>query len=187
MEELAMLRTVRSRWFIAVIAALVSAVVVGGIAWAVSTPPQNPVDANGNIHACYNPKSGAMKLQTVSACSSKQTPIAWTQQPTTYSTVNDAPLNSNTNTAASIAVPAGNYYVRALFQTSGLNGGGTVFCTGPHLPIVKLLVPGTASQFELIGVNRFTAPDTISVACSGTIEGSLHTILSATAGNVIGN
>jgi hypothetical protein len=182
-----MLRTVRSRWFIAVVAALVGVVVAGGIAWAVSTPPQNPVDANGNIHACYNPKSGAVKLQTVPACSSKQTPIAWTQQPTTYSTVNDAPLNSNTNTAASLAVPAGNYYVRALIQTAALTAAGTIFCTGPHLPIVKLFIPQTASQFEIVGVNRFTAADTISVSCSGAMEGSLHTVLYATAGNVIGS
>src|SRR5437868_9105376 len=53
-----MTRLLRSPLFIACVASTITAVVVGGIAWAV----QSPVDSNGVIHACYNPSNGNLQL-----------------------------------------------------------------------------------------------------------------------------
>jgi hypothetical protein len=70
-----MTRLLRSRLFIACIASTITAVVVGGIAWAV----QSPVDSNGVIHACYNPSNGNMQLNVKGTCptTGDKTPITW--------------------------------------------------------------------------------------------------------------
>jgi len=48
----------RSRIFVACVASTVTALVAGGVAWAV----QSPVDSRGVVHACYNPTTGGMHL-----------------------------------------------------------------------------------------------------------------------------
>jgi len=69
------LRFPRSRVAIAVAASVATALVVGGVAWAV----QSPVDQNGVIHACYNPSNGEMHLDVKGSCPAKgqSTPITW--------------------------------------------------------------------------------------------------------------
>jgi len=73
-----MMRVFRSRLFVAGLAGFVLAGVGGGVAWAL----QSPVDGSGVIHACYNPSTGAMKLDTKGACplTGTKTPITWNAQ-----------------------------------------------------------------------------------------------------------
>ncbi len=73
-----MLRIVRSRVFVALGAVIVTAVVVGGTAWAL----QSPVDGTGTIHGCYNPASGAVKLNVQTSCpaTGDAMPITWNAQ-----------------------------------------------------------------------------------------------------------
>ncbi len=61
--------------FVASAVGVIVLVGVGGIAWAL----QSPIDNNGVIHACYNPKTGAMHLDVAGACPNKgpNTPITW--------------------------------------------------------------------------------------------------------------
>ena len=68
-------RILRSRISSAVAAAVVTASVAGGVAYAAI----EPIDAEGTIHGCYNPASGALKLLTMPACPTKgyTTAIAW--------------------------------------------------------------------------------------------------------------
>jgi hypothetical protein len=55
-------------------ASVVTAVVVGGAAWAL----QSPVDGNGVIHACYNAGTGAISLDVKGVCpKGKSTSITW--------------------------------------------------------------------------------------------------------------
>jgi hypothetical protein len=58
--------------------AILTTFIVGGVAWAL----QSPIDGNGVIHACYNPTTGAMSLDTKGACPArgKTTPITWNAQ-----------------------------------------------------------------------------------------------------------
>jgi hypothetical protein len=58
--------------------AIVTSLVVGGVAWAL----QSPVDGNGVIHACYNPTTGAMHLNVKGTCptTGQKTPITWNAQ-----------------------------------------------------------------------------------------------------------
>jgi hypothetical protein len=54
--------------------------VAGGTAGAV-TAVQSPIDSNGLIHACYNPNTGAVKLNVKTSCPAigDKTPITWSQ------------------------------------------------------------------------------------------------------------
>lgn len=72
------MRVLRSRLFIAAVASTLTAFVVGGVAWAV----QSPVDGSGAVHACYNPKNGAVNLNVNGACPAKgrSAPISWNVQ-----------------------------------------------------------------------------------------------------------
>lgn len=73
-----MLLFLKSRFLVAVVSCVLTATVVGGIAWAA----QSPVDGDGVIHGCYNPSTGAFKLQTKVACpaTGAKTPISWNAQ-----------------------------------------------------------------------------------------------------------
>ena len=68
----------RSRTAVAITTAIVTASVVGGIAYAASSP----IDSGGVIHGCYNPTTGAVKLLTKTACPTTglNTPISWNTQ-----------------------------------------------------------------------------------------------------------
>ncbi len=68
-------RLFRSRAVSIVTTAIVTAAVVGGVAYAAS-----PIDPAGVIHACFSPKNGAVKLMTTASCASGTSPIAWNQQ-----------------------------------------------------------------------------------------------------------
>jgi uncharacterized repeat protein (TIGR01451 family) len=70
-----MKRLLRSRLFTACVASTVTALVVGGVAWAV----QSPVDGNGVVHACYNANSGDVQLNVTGNCPAKgrTKPITW--------------------------------------------------------------------------------------------------------------
>jgi Divergent InlB B-repeat domain len=70
-----MLRFFRSRFFVACVASTVTALVVGGIAWAATSP----VDSSGVIHACYNPNKGTLHLNVTGSCptTGQRTPITW--------------------------------------------------------------------------------------------------------------
>jgi hypothetical protein len=119
-----MRRLLGSRLSVAVVASVVTAVVVGGVAWAV----QSPVDGNGVIHACYNPTTGAVQLDVVGTCPKKgnTTPITWNAQgpkgdpgpPGTSVTPIFAKLDlSNTQAPPGSAIPvlAGSHVVSATF------------------------------------------------------------------------
>ncbi len=69
-------RVIQSRFVVAVVAATLTAAVVSGIAWGVS-----PIGGNGTINACYNPNTGALKLNVIGHCPNKgaKTPITWDQ------------------------------------------------------------------------------------------------------------
>lgn len=73
-----MIRILKSRLAIALVTAVLTASVVGGIAWAA----QSPVDGSGVIHGCYNPNTGVVKLRVNATCPVKgaTTPISWNQQ-----------------------------------------------------------------------------------------------------------
>ena len=66
---------VRSRVFSACAASIATALIVGGVAFAV----QSPVDGNGVVHACYNAKTGAVILNVNGSCprTGDNTPITW--------------------------------------------------------------------------------------------------------------
>jgi hypothetical protein len=68
----------RRTLFACAVTAIVTTFVVGGVAWAL----QSPVDGNGVIHGCYNPTTGALKLDTKGACplTGAKTPITWNAQ-----------------------------------------------------------------------------------------------------------
>jgi hypothetical protein len=68
----------RSRLFVACFASTLTAVVVGGAAWAL----QSPVDGSGVVHACYNPSNGNMHLDVKGSCptTGQNTPITWSAQ-----------------------------------------------------------------------------------------------------------
>jgi hypothetical protein len=68
----------QSRLFIAAAAATITAVVVGGVAWAA----QSPVDGAGVVHACYNATTGSVIMNVTGACPKKgeTTPITWNAQ-----------------------------------------------------------------------------------------------------------
>src|SRR5690242_8541464 len=72
------MRILKSRLFIAVVASVTTLLVAGGVAWAV----QSPVDANGVMHACYNPTNGNVHLDVVGHCptTGQKTPITWSTQ-----------------------------------------------------------------------------------------------------------
>jgi len=74
----ATMRVLRSRFLIAVATAIVTATVVGSVAWAV----QSPVDNAGVVHACYNPTNGNMHLDVVGHCptTGQKMPITWNAQ-----------------------------------------------------------------------------------------------------------
>jgi len=75
------LKTVRSRIGVAAIVGSVMAFVAGGgIAWAV-VGATSPIDTNGIIHGCYNPNTGALKLNVTGTCptTGKHVPITWNQ------------------------------------------------------------------------------------------------------------
>lgn len=59
-----MRRFLASRVFAACVASAITAVVVGGVAFAM----QSPVDSGGVIHACYSAKSGDLRLDVNGAC-----------------------------------------------------------------------------------------------------------------------
>ena len=57
-------RVVRSRVAVAAATAALSASILGGVAYAASSP----VDTAGIVHGCYSPTSGALKLLTAPSC-----------------------------------------------------------------------------------------------------------------------
>ncbi len=71
-------KLIRSKTAAVITTAIVTASVVGGIAYAASSP----IDSGGVIHGCYNPTSGAISLKTGAACplKGKTTPISWNSQ-----------------------------------------------------------------------------------------------------------
>jgi hypothetical protein len=73
-----MMRVLRSKLFAVSVASALTAIVSGGVAWAL----QSPVDGNGVVHACYNPTTGAVKLDIKGVCPATGTknPIAWNAQ-----------------------------------------------------------------------------------------------------------
>jgi len=72
------MRIFKSRLFAACAASVITALAVGGVAWAV----QSPVDGAGVVHGCYNPSTGAFKLNVAGGCPAKgdTTPISWNAQ-----------------------------------------------------------------------------------------------------------
>jgi hypothetical protein len=72
------MRILRSRLLVACVASTVTALVVGGVAWAV----QSPIDGSGVIHGCYAPATGAISLNVKGVCPlrGKTTPITWNAQ-----------------------------------------------------------------------------------------------------------
>lgn len=66
----------QSRLVTAAVASIVTATVVGGVAYAV----QSPIDGNGVIHACYNAATGGIKLQTATLCGTGLTALSWNEQ-----------------------------------------------------------------------------------------------------------
>ena len=70
------MRFFRSRVLLAAfVASVATALLVGGIAWAV----QNPVDGSGVIHGCYSPKDGDIHLNVKGTCRYGETAITWNQ------------------------------------------------------------------------------------------------------------
>ena len=67
-------RLVRSRLGLAGASILITALVSGGIAWAVS-----PVSSGGTINGCYNPVTGGVQLKVTALCpaTGNSDPLAW--------------------------------------------------------------------------------------------------------------
>ncbi len=65
----------KSRVSVAIVATVITASVVGGVAWAA----QSPTSDTGIIYACYNPSTGAFRLRVTTACPSTgmTVPISW--------------------------------------------------------------------------------------------------------------
>jgi hypothetical protein len=68
-------RLIKSRFAIALFCTVLGATAASGVAWAV----QSPVDGGGVIHGCYNPSTGAVKLNVTGTCAATgtNTPITW--------------------------------------------------------------------------------------------------------------
>jgi len=93
-------RVIQSRFAVAVVAATLTAGVVSGIAWGVG-----PIGGNGTINACYNPNTGALKLNVKGSCPTKgdKTPITWNQtgpQGATGATGSQGPVGATGATGA---------------------------------------------------------------------------------------
>ncbi len=164
------MRLLRSRLVVVCVASTCTALVVGGIAWAV----QSPVDSNLVVNACYNAKNGAIKLDVKGACprSGTNTPISW----------NARGPQGEAGEAASprvVAVADGSWQPStpsqplvsgALFAQDNDTCLGTVGypCTTvlsadwTALPAVSLTLPATSQAATLDA--RFSA----SVSCFGT-------------------
>src|SRR5580704_15064550 len=63
----------------AIVGSLMAAFVAGGVAWAVVSP----IDGNGVIHGCYNPNTGAFRLNVTGTYPTKgeRVPITWNPVP----------------------------------------------------------------------------------------------------------
>ena len=156
-----MRRVFRSRLLIACVAGGLTAIVSGGVAWAL----QSPVDGNGVIHACYNPTTGAVKLDTKGVCpaTGTKTPISWNaqgqpgpagpkgdpgasgghayyaKQVNAINLAADAPQQD----IVSVSVPPGDYTV-----TANLSMAGFVNAQGVVAQITCHLVNGVGDSLE---------------------------------------
>ena len=117
MSKLKNMKMVRSRLGIAVLAAVATAVVVGGVSYA-SIP-----DSSGLIHGCFKsaPASNGthpldvINAAKVSACPSGYTSLNWNADgPNGYSTqTSDTHLNDTYTEVAIITLPTGSYVINA--------------------------------------------------------------------------
>ena len=137
-----MLQFVRSRLLAACVASTVTALVVGGVAWAVA-PAGSPVDANGVIHACFNPANGNVHLNvTGSPCPSnpkfplRNTGLEWNVQGPVgpkgdaslpgakFATFANVPVGPNPTGVVSTGVLAPGHYILMLTM-SAVSGDGS--------------------------------------------------------------
>src|SRR5262249_22761959 len=146
-----------SRIFVALAAVVVTALVVGGVAYAAKPPPQNPLDANGNIHSCYNPKSGAVKLKTTAACAKNWTEISWSQNTRTFShgdlADNFVALGDPAVTLATLNAPATATYQMLAVITVIAPTGGQAACDIPNAAFEQVPINGGKGQIVLSGVH----------------------------------
>jgi hypothetical protein len=185
-----MRRLLGSRLSVAVVASVVTAVVVGGVAWAV----QSPVDGNGVIHACYNPTTGAVQLDVVGSCPKKgnTTPITWNVQgPRGDPGTNGSNGQSVTATVLAVADPncpfGGSQFTAANGTTYACNGAdGQPGAPGPAGPtnvaILKVYAHGYAGTGDDVSGSHIgaCATDSTSSPCFGVYPlGYVVTLMSS--------
>lgn len=128
-------RLIRSRPAVAIASAVLTATIIGGVAWAT----QSPIDSNASatVHACYNAKTGAMHLNVTGSCpkTGQSTPIAW-------------PTQSLVARVRLLVTAAPGQTWSTYFDQAGASQGS---CAGPSFPILD------ATQTTVIGC-AFTVP-----------------------------
>ena len=190
-------RLIRSRVALVVVTATVTAVVAGGISWAL----QDPVDGDGVVHACYNAQTGALRLMVTPTCpKGERTPIEWNQaglqgEPgpsDTWRATNATwtPIQSNSGNGTnlvSVTVEAGSYVVDALTTIDGGGNNANIPChlkqDGTTISSGISLVVGLAStQVSVRATADGIADDTtFTFSCVGYIGEHAHdTIITAT-------
>jgi hypothetical protein len=185
-------KILRSRLFIAVVASTITALVVGGIAYAV----QSPVDGNGVVHACYNPANGAVQLDVVGSCPKKgnTTPITWNAQGqpgTNGQSVSASELPAGDPNCAN----GGSQFVAANGTTYACNGApGTsvtpIFVKLETVPVQQVIAESHFVSFSFIqggdnGIVQLTFDRDLS-QCSVIAEAGGNTDNGTTTTNVTG-
>jgi hypothetical protein len=148
-----------------VLCVVVSAAVAGGIAYATYSP-QSPIDANGAIHGCYNPKDGALELNVTGACPTKgdKKAITWNQ------------LSQFFTASGSYIVPTGLKEVTITAIGAGGGGGGSLGVWagggGGQGASVSTVVNVTAGATLTINVGEGGTGGPGTNTCSDPTEGS---------------
>jgi|HubBroStandDraft_2_1064218.scaffolds.fasta_scaffold281980_2 hypothetical protein len=183
MSKLMNMKVIRSRLGLAVLAAVATAVVVGGVSYA-SIP-----DSNGLVHGCYKSaasSNGTHKLAvinpaTTSACPSGYTGLDWNADgPNGYSVqTSDSRLNDTFTEVANLSLPAGSYIIDAnawLDNTSPSNSSSLGVCE---------VVFGSATdevEAGLLGPSSAPLTDqTPSLTIAGTVTSPTNATLSCEA------
>ncbi|HXW35835.1 MAG TPA: hypothetical protein VEJ87_14760 [Acidimicrobiales bacterium] len=176
-------KVVGGRFAVAVLAALSTAVVIGGIGYA-SIP-----DSSGVVHGCYKTSGTNHKLSVINSavtpnCPSGYTSLDWNANGSNgYSAqTSETHLNDTYTQVDSLTLPAGNYLINAdawLENISPSNSSSLGDCE---------LTFGTATDEVEAGLlgpsNAPLNSQTVSATVAGTVAGSTSATLSCEA---IGN
>ena len=178
-------RFTHSRLALVVTAVLATALVTGGVAWAVISPV-----SGGVIHGCYNPATGGLQLKVTTACpkTGNKTPINWNVQGVKGATGPAAqPAVEYVTWGGSVPANAANNMVKTKTTfgagaiVEGISGtvtGNFSTCTGGYSIAIHLngsFVVLVGWYFGSAGTNEVNLANNI-VDTTGTISGAAQPI-----------